>query len=340
MSSFSDFTRFLESRFASQSDGETLWLSIQGYTARVEFRGMLPSDIMRVNLKLMLSPIASSFDERLCIWQDDLSEIMIECMVPEDQRLVHFQQTADYHLYLPGSNRRFSMRDDSGHTTYICYERGSATPETCATKPFTNELQWWLWDHYLLIHGAAVGSGGKGALIIAPSGGGKSTLSLAALQLGMDFAGEDFVLVPREGEPVAHALFPTGNLLPDTMDLFPSLAENALIYMERKGKFVVDLSAYENEFKNRIPLDVLVYPVVCNESTPSIVPSHSTQRFMMATASAAKQVKSRANLAESMRAIVARLKGIPAYEMRLASDPMANAWALQEFLTQLKDTPR
>ena len=335
MSTAAEFFSHLDARFAAAGVGEVLWLSIRGYKVRVEFRGMVPSDVMRTNLKFMLSEPLDAVDERLCIWQDDLDDVMSMCMVPEDQRTVHFQQTDEYYLLMSSSSGRIGVRDNDAHVTYICYERGKATPETCATKPFTNEIQWWLWNDYILMHGAAVGSNGKGALITAPSGGGKSTLALAALGCGMDFAGEDFVLVPQRGFAQAYALYPTGNLLPDTLALFPELSSRVLIFMEGRNKYVVDLSSYGSRFKESLPIDVLIFPVICNADEPSIVRTHSMQRYMTAVVSSAKQVKSCGELAESVKAIFARLKNIPAYEMRLACDPMANAVALRTFLDGL-----
>lgn len=309
-----------------------LWLSIRGYTVKVLFRGMVPSDVMLANLQLLLAKPAEHADELLCVWEDDLDAIMELCMVPEDQRTIHFQQTEDYYLLMPGSNKRLSARDNAAHVTYICYERGSATPETCATKPFTNEVQWWLWDKFLLVHGAAVGAGGHGALVIAPSGGGKSTLALASLVQGLDFAGEDFVLIPKDGPAVAYAAYPTGNLLPDSLDMLPALKPCVLTFMENRNKYVVDLSSYGGSFKMRIPLNVMVYPIKCDAAEPSLVPTRSVQLFMKAAVSAAKQVRSCGNLEVAVKALFARLKTLPAYEMRLSSNPLRNADALREFL--------
>lgn len=326
------FFAFLDTRFACAGDETMLWLSIQGYTVKVLFRGMVPSDVMLANLQLLLTKPAEHPDELLCVWEDDLDAIMELCMVPEDQRTIHFQQTEDYYLLMPGSNKRLSARDNAAHVTYICYERGSATPETCATKPFTNEVQWWLWDKFLLVHGAAVGAGGHGALVVAPSGGGKSTLALASLVRGLDFAGEDFVLVPKKGPAIAYAAYPTGNLLPDSLEILPELKPCVLTYMEYRNKYVVDLTSYGKSFKMQIPLDVMVYPIRCAAAEPLLVPTRSVQLFMKAAVSAAKQVKSRSNLDEAVKVLFARLKTLPAYEMRLSGDPLRNAECLRSFL--------
>ena len=70
-----------------------LWLSIRGYTVKVLFRGMVPSDVMLANLQLLLAKPAEHADELLCVWEDDLDAIMENCMVQEDQRTNQIQQT-------------------------------------------------------------------------------------------------------------------------------------------------------------------------------------------------------------------------------------------------------
>ena len=337
MSDTQAFFQYLDRRFSSAPEGARFWLSIRGYRVQVEFRGMVPSDTMWTNLKFMLAEAAPAADERLCVWQDSLDDLLEHCMIPPDQRLVHYQQTDEYHIILPGSYQRLSVRDNRNAVTYICYEQGTATPETCATKPFTNEIQWWLWDHYLLVHAAVVGAGGKGALVTAPSGGGKSTLALAALVEGMTFASEDFVLVPRQSPTVGYTLFPTGNLLPDSLEMLPELKDGILEYMESRNKYVVDLSRYEQGFRSSIPLTVLVYPVISDLPEPLIRPAQSVRPFMMAATSAAKQVKSRGKLAESVQAIFGVFKTLPAYEMFLTHDVRRNARALKSFLETLPE---
>ena len=332
MSSAAQFFERLSARHAAAPAEEVLWLSIQGYVVRVEFRGMPVSDVMRLNLQFLLCEPQEQADELLCVWQDDFDEILPHVMLSEEELRIHFHQTDEYHLIWPGTYRRLSARDDAAHVTYICYERGEATPEICATKPFTNEMQWWLWGRQILLHAGAVGAGGRGALIAAPSGGGKSTLTLAALSAGMDFISEDFLLMPWSGPAVGHAAFPTGNLLPDTLERLPQFKNGVLTYMEGKGKYVVDLTGYGKGIAESLPLDVLILPRICNASEPKIVPLSSVRPYMMAAVSAAKQVKARANLAESVQAIMARLKGIPAYEMHLSADLDANVAALRTFL--------
>ena len=77
-----------------------------------------------------------------------------------------------------------------------------------------------------LRHGAAVAEGGRAALLLGPGGAGKTTTALAAWNAGMDYLGDDYVLV-RVGPHVtgarayatAKADARTATLLPSVVDL-------------------------------------------------------------------------------------------------------------------------
>ena len=59
------------------------------------------------------------------------------------------------------------------------------------------------------VHGAAVGIGGRAALIVGPGGSGKSTTALTCFAAGMDYAGDDYCIVDPASTSV-FALVPLG----------------------------------------------------------------------------------------------------------------------------------
>lgn len=71
-------------------------------------------------------------------------------------------------------------------------------------------------------------AGGPAAMLCAPSGGGKTTLTLALLRRGWSTLGDDKLLVrraPEGGGMEARALVHTFNLFPHTRRWFPELGE-------------------------------------------------------------------------------------------------------------------
>ena len=85
-------------------------------------------------------------------------------------------------------------------------------------------FHWWAAPTTLQpLHGGAVGRHGVGVLVVGPSGAGKSTTTLACLEAGMEYAGDDYVIVDVD-EPTVHSLYSTVKLEPDNLDRFPTLA--------------------------------------------------------------------------------------------------------------------
>ena len=60
-------------------------------------------------------------------------------------------------------------------------------------------------------------------LVAGPSGSGKSTTTLACLEAGLGYLGDDYVLLDVD-EPSVHSLYSTAKLEPDNLHRFPELA--------------------------------------------------------------------------------------------------------------------
>jgi len=338
MANGKEFFSLLDTRFAVAGEKTVIWLSIYGYSVKLVFAGIVPNEIIRLNLGLFISSPVEHADETVFLWEDSLECLMASSMVPFDKRHIHYHQGDGYRISLHSANGRLTARDETASKSYICFENGFFTPEACAAKPFTNEIQWWLHDRFLLIHGALVGTNGTGALITAPSGRGKSTLALAALLSGLEYVSEDYTLVTRSGQLVGYPTFPTGYLKPDTLEMLPAMREHIVCHMAEKDKFIVDLTSFDNFAREGLEIRALILPVICDSATPQVISMRSVAPFMDAVSAAAKQVRLNENVQESFKAIFSRLKAIRSYEMLLTDNPLRNADALREFLVQLGET--
>lgn len=327
-----DYFAFLKTRF-EQRRGKTEEMRIRIGSAgiRLIFSGIRPTEIMRLNLRLLESG-GEECTETVRIWEDDIAYVASLSMVPEEERIIHYHQNEDYHIFYPGAKNRLSVRDNRNRETYVLLPSGEGFPRSYSNKPFVNEIQWWLWEESLLVHGAAVAAGGKGALITAPSGKGKSTLALACLLLGMDYVAEDYVLISRNGPLTGSPVFSTGNLVPDTLELLPELKRHILYFDDERGKYLIDLSEYSRQFLDGISLDCIIYPNLTGDEKPSIQREESVHPFVSAMTAAARQIKSQKRTGDAFSVLFRRLKGLPAYTLRLSRDPMENARALKAFL--------
>ena len=71
-----------------------------------------------------------------------------------------------------------------------------------------------------LVHAAAVGTD-EGALLITGRGGvGKSTTALACLEAGMQFLGDDYVVVGLDPEPQVYRLYGSAKLTSNSSSAF------------------------------------------------------------------------------------------------------------------------
>lgn len=116
------------------------------------------------------------------------------------------------------------------------YERGA---------PLRAILHWWMRQRSRhLVHAAAVGVQGKGALIVGRGGSGKSTTALTCLTHGWDYASDDYCLVSCIDSPRAESLYNTAKLNADHLRNLPQLlpaisnreelgSEKALLYLHQ-----------------------------------------------------------------------------------------------------------
>ncbi len=97
-------------------------------------------------------------------------------------------------------------------------------------------------ESVVLTHGGAVGDGRRALLLAGPGGTGKSTTSLAALSVGLEVLGDDYVLVDEAGGPRVSQVFASAKA--DGASL--AKLERAGIHLvsrgrEANGKSVVEL---------------------------------------------------------------------------------------------------
>lgn len=108
-------------------------------------------------------------------------------------------------------------------------EDARTLPYWSRTAPLRALLHWCMQRHGLqLMHGAAVGNDDGAILLVGRGGVGKSGTALSCLLSGMRFAGDDYVVVGLEPEPVVHALYASAKLHWDQLAHYPALRAHLL----------------------------------------------------------------------------------------------------------------
>jgi GT2 family glycosyltransferase len=93
-------------------------------------------------------------------------------------------------------------------------------------SPFRTLFHWCAEQHGAqLVHAAAVGIDGKGALITGRGGVGKSSTALTCVEAGFDYVGDDYVLLTIDGGTRAHSIYRTAKVERQDVARYPRLAD-------------------------------------------------------------------------------------------------------------------
>jgi len=132
-----------------------------------------------------------------------------------------------------------------------------------------------------LIHGAAVGNAAGGVLIVGRGGAGKSTVALACLAVGMDYAGDDCVLIDGSPEPRVHGLYATAMLHLGQVACFPRL-KPAVAAADSGGKKKVMMflqPAFSGQLRACFPLRAILLPRFTGRSRTALKAASSAELF-------------------------------------------------------------
>ena len=209
----------------------------------------------------------------------------------------------------------------------------AASPDTVPwwepSFPFRQVLQWWSEDLPLQpVHAGAVAFGGRGALLVGPSGSGKSTTALTALAEGLDYLGDDYVLLDEERQRI-HALYATAKLLPETLDRLPWFREhvgNQEVMHETKAVALLPGRTMRSE----ADLTVIVVPRVAATTGTRVVPLSPAETLRALAPSTMFQ------LAADRRLVLSKLnrlaRAVPGYRIEVGQSVTAVGEALREVL--------
>lgn len=224
-------------------------------------------------------------------------------------------------LYAWSATRRLAICWTSDARDLPAYERGA---------PLLPIWHWWLGAQGdVLLHAAAVSSGGIGVLIVGRGGSGKSTTALACLSAGMDYLGDDYCAVTLGERVRVHSLFCTAKVHHDNLHRLPRLRQTRRLSEEEKVIF--DLRAeFAASLANCCELKATLVPAFAGQARSSC------QSISPALALHALAPSTLFQLAASSPAdfehIASLVKRIPCYRLWLGEDVGAIPDVIRELL--------
>ncbi len=191
--------------------------------------------------------------------------------------------------------------------------------------------RWARSNNKLLLHAAAVGTGGKGVLVVGRGGSGKSTFAISCLAEGLDFVSDDYALITASGPLRAMPLYTVVALREDMYEKFPQLGKPIL---EEDGSFRGGKPQFQVPAERFCPgLDIcaIVMPKIMGDPEPSIAPIAPGKVMTQLIHSTITQIESRRDTALIMQ-MAQRLSALPIYEMRMSTDLTKNPAFLRSFI--------
>jgi hypothetical protein len=240
--------------------------------------------------------------------------------------------------------RRFRLQYDprSASVTGVDLESRSAVyqvpyaravPWYDRAAPLLMALHWLLMTpDRLLAHGGVAGIGNAGALLAGKGGSGKSTLAVAGVERGLEYVGDDYVLLSVGTEPIAHSAYATAKLDADSLQRLPGLARDVINPgFAGEEKAVVDLGRrWPARVKSNIPLRMVVTPSLTGRRKPRVRPVAGSAAMLALAPSTIFQLGSRGP--DSLRTMAELARRVPSYALELGSDLDENVHTLASLL--------
>jgi hypothetical protein len=183
-----------------------------------------------------------------------------------------------------------------------------------------------------LTHAASLGLKGRGALIVGPSGSGKSGTTLAGLLNGLESVGDDYVAVEQDARVVAHSVFKIFKQDPDGIrraGIDPNLLPDARLNWHRKIEFDATKLA-SRTFVDSMEIQALLLPKIAYAKRTHIDPATSREAALTLVPSAVLQLPGDAT--DSFRFFTSLAKRLPAFHVSLSEDTVEISNTIRSFL--------
>lgn len=173
-------------------------------------------------------------------------------------------------MCIPIQDAALQILDLDAHLSIYWVDRPERVAVFEIAEPVRLILGWWAPSFGgQLAHGAAVGRPQGGVLLVGSGGSGKSTTALACLEAGMQYAGDDYVLLADdERGPAVHTLYNTAKLSPDHLEeLVPWLSDSVEPdLVSSRNKVIVHIHrSHPERLIERMPVRAIVVPRVSPE---------------------------------------------------------------------------
>ena len=192
-----------------------------------------------------------------------------------------------------------------------------------------------------MIHGACVGVEGKGVLLCARGGRGKSTLTVTSLFKGFEYVSDDYLILKQRdgGKLTAFPIYSSTALTPEVYDkLYDCLGPSRFIgYNGRMNKYMLDISGWYDQVRWNYPVYACLFPEIAPVAEPTIIactPQEKGRALTQIVHSSIEQTQQPGNT-DAVRKLLGMLSNLPCYRIVLSPDLFRNVECLRTFIKEL-----
>jgi len=266
---------------AKEVSGETRnFYRIGGSVICVSFAGKILEQMLGPALAHLKISEEKSPDFTICAW--DTESTLVE-MVPPPCNTASFTDRGD--IWGFNSTRiktAFHWIENSvnvmnldTNTAVFWVKSAHSLPFWVQASPFRTIFHWWMEKNGgQLLHAAATGTNNGAILITGKGGVGKSTIALACLDMGMFYAGDDYVIVRFEPEPMVYSLYSSAKLNPGDKIKFKTLSgfEEKNTFAENEKTVLFLYPDFQKQVVEKMPLKAIFLPKIIYQPDSRIVP--------------------------------------------------------------------
>ncbi len=200
-----------------------------------------------------------------------------ECNIEQTENVFHISSNK-FSVFFLEKQTIFQIYHTELNRAIICVNDAKELPTYFMSSPFFRIIQLWSKRYNLnIIHAGCVADENHAVLFVGKGGKGKSTSSIQCLIGGLNYIGDDYILVKYDSVPIAYSIYCTGKVHSAQLKKFPQLEQ---ISINSKNDLFDKPLVYLNElFKEQViyksPIKAIIVPNVTSNETTQLTPISS-----------------------------------------------------------------
>ncbi len=328
---------FFDKRFQKQAKRYSLVtkyldLGVKVIRLQIAYKDFLPQ--LKRYFSCSLKDNVTGYDETIYIWKDDIQSYLNEQYNKSKWITVSCQN--QQYIRIDLGNKIINAENPEGKKYYFIAQDFSYDILSKQGHLFVRHIsQMVSTSNSALVHSAAVGINGKGVLICAMGGSGKSTLSVSCLADGFQYVSDDYLILSKKDDNNL-AAYPIYSMITLSDKIYKQMANLKSEFMcdnYNNTKYILNISGYDNVITN-LPIKAVVFPKISNITEPTIEKTNKSKAITQLVYSTATQMNADKD-ARYIKLLISFVKDLDFYQINLSSNLSKNVRILKNFVKEL-----